>query len=1241
MLLLIVAVGLLTAGGSSSAIGCPDFCRCNVTASTYSCENRAPTYEDLAGSNNNNSKFTALRLKAIEAGELRKFLDDTTSDAPLFFRQLRRIELVESNVSAPKLPWDKLTSLSALDLSNNSLSSVVNLFDSASAPPQLTELIIEGNRLVSLHAEAFIEVPGLKILRLKGNSIFRVDEDAFSDLALLEELILSNNALSGLPTTALAPLRALKKLDLSGNKLAIVDPNWFKTLTRLEQLNLRKNGLKVVTSSLMEPLAYLGELMLSENSLMERDVTLLMNMGRLLRVVDASQIGLARVPVTLSRSIKELTLRGNMLTSITCGDLDTYPLLEILNVEGNKLQVVEEDALGRLDYLRELYLGVNLLPVVPKSLPRSLKVLSLTRNSITQIKSSDFLGLYNLTDLDLSNNIVTEIEEGSFNQLASLKFFALSNNPVKRLPPNMFSASSELASLDLSVLTFLQAQSDDKNKDTSFPIATLEKLKKLDLSRSPVLTGQLLGDNAALSACKSLEILDLTNSGVESIRTDLSYMSPKLRLILRDNHWNCQADQFWLLKIVRSDDAPRCIMPKELEGKLLSDIDISKLQFASPTTVTEPTTTTTIVRQYQYGLDRGRVMEDIFGIYTRKSNKSSTTTTEEPSTTEVIQMSSTTSGPLDPSKPSLKDNFNQRILLKINAIFHGKDNPFTDVNATEINATRMELTKIPPSMSKVVKTLFMENNLLTTLSVEDLFSYSELELLDLNRNRLQAIEKNAFKNLNLLTELRLDDNRLKVIPEKFPKSLKNLFLRVNLIEQVRKSDFQGLSNLEVLDLGMNSIGNVEEKSFGKLPNLHEFSLNSNYRLTYLPSNILRDSTQLKSVTLINLMNIQDTDRQKFPLGSHLMRNLQLLGLKSSPILAKRFLADNVTLLACESLSYVDISNTNISSLTIEVFYKLPRLRQINLSDNRWNCTDDQFKINPRWLNLTVPPTCYWPEEFNGTKLDKAIDSYNRKESYLRTTTTSSTKTIPEKSTVPLQPYLQVSLPKGMSDNVSRIAEINEMHFSLNKPKSELLPPFEESTSTSTSTTSTTTTTTTTSTTTTTTTPPPPPPTTTTRATTTSTTAASSTASPKNPTRRSKKLKHSQDGKTKKEKKSRNKNNPNNSNSNSGGIEGLSEISRSRSLHDSEEQHDDPNALGAKEAISQPRMESGARVADSGLGGNTHPGMLVLLGAALGAATALAIVTTRTVSMKRKERNYTRHENIEVQALTPTTIQEMW
>ncbi|CAG5109076.1 Similar to Igfals: Insulin-like growth factor-binding protein complex acid labile subunit (Mus musculus) [Cotesia congregata] len=459
-------------------------------------------------------------------------------------------EVTITNSSFPvNITWELNTRLTTLNISGNNIVDLSDVIIGNKS--ELRVLDLSSNRLSELPSEAFRTLTGLVRLSLRDNEIERVDERAFVGLTALEYLDISDNRLVLLPDDTLTHLASsLQTLNLSGNQLKILGGRWFETLGRLRELDVSRNGLTKAASGVLEPLPGLSVLRLAENPLMERDVSLLLGTGRL-ETVDASRTGLVRVPAALTRSVRALRLAGNKLTCIRDGDFDGYPLLKMLDLSDNLLYDIEEDSLGRLETLERLDLSGNKLEIVPRSLPTSLTVLNLRGNAIKTLTSEDLQGIDNLQCLFINDNEIVTIDEGALSQLLFLTKLDISNNPIRQLPANTLAGPARLSELRMSGLTFLEWEHEERG-DMAFPVPTPEMLVTLDVSHSPALAAQLLTDNAALSACKSLMLLNLINTNITTLRSDLIYLLPQLNVLgLADNDWNCTADLLWLGEWIR------------------------------------------------------------------------------------------------------------------------------------------------------------------------------------------------------------------------------------------------------------------------------------------------------------------------------------------------------------------------------------------------------------------------------------------------------------------------------------------------------------------------------------------------------------------------------------------------------------------------------------------------------------------------------------------------------------------
>lgn len=484
---------------------------------------------------------------------------------------LKIVDCVISNLS--NVSFGGLENLRSLDLSRNKvkyLSNQKGVFNLT----YLKVLDLSRNSLRMIESGPFTTLTSLEVLNLSANVIDTLTENAFSGLSKLQCLDISSNKLSTISSDVFVPLSTLQHLNLSNNLLQAIDEACLSSLQRLQQLDVSWNRLAHVAPGSLQ-LPSLSRLLLAGNPALggSREPPLLVGPGKRLQTVDASRTGLKQVPAALTHSIRTLRLAGNSIKTVSCGHLDSYPLLQLLDFTSNELEEIEDDALGRLEVLSILYLSDNKLRSIPHNLPERLKILHLERNQIEQISPGDLQGMPLLEVLLLSDNKVKVVQEGAFSQLGALATLDLSQNPINVLPAGILSGPWQLQVLRLSNLNVISPA-----QDVSFPLSSPENLVTLDMANSPSLSQQFLADTAALMASKQLQELDLSDNGIERLRFDLLHFLPQLRILkLENNALNC-TDLHWLAEWMRRQDQTEsrkltCFAPPEISGTLLIDLE--------------------------------------------------------------------------------------------------------------------------------------------------------------------------------------------------------------------------------------------------------------------------------------------------------------------------------------------------------------------------------------------------------------------------------------------------------------------------------------------------------------------------------------------------------------------------------------------------------------------------------------------------------------------------------------------
>ncbi|CAG9823959.1 unnamed protein product [Phaedon cochleariae] len=573
MLYLVIILTLFIDGSKET---CPTICQCNyhstddptlrytsIRCHSYT-DNITSLFENttrqLEISNIDDESFSALLSDITDLKSELPFLSDLTISSS---------ELIHMNASAETSKW-----IRSLTLIDNELRDLPGLFTNLSA---LETLDLSRNGMNTIETESFRTLRALIILNISSNGLESISDDGLNGLRNLKCLDLSKNNLTLLADSSFHDLSSLQYLNLSNNHLRVLNDTSFVGLVQLQQLDLSWNILSQVDPGSLQ-LPCLTRLLLTGNTQLgkARDAAVLVGTGRKLQTVDAARTGLKQVPAALTPSIRSLRLADNGIRSVNCGDLDSYPLLQLLDLTGNELDAVEEDALGRLESLAVLYLTDNNICEVPRSLPENLKALHLEHNEIEKVSCRDLQGLADLEVLALSDNKISMIEEGAFGQSVSLASLDLSRNPLVILPPGSLTGPRALQVLRLSFMRVVSPSGDN-----NFPLSTPDRLVTLDLSDSPGLARQLLADTATLAASKQLQELDVSGTNLESVRSDLLHFLPQLRTLhIKRNRLNC-SQLHWLGTWLRRLDEHEyrdvlCASPPQMWGIPLIDIQVEE-----------------------------------------------------------------------------------------------------------------------------------------------------------------------------------------------------------------------------------------------------------------------------------------------------------------------------------------------------------------------------------------------------------------------------------------------------------------------------------------------------------------------------------------------------------------------------------------------------------------------------------------------------------------------------------------
>ena len=196
---------------------------------------------------------------------------------------------------------------------------------------ELRELDLRNNRLTKIPERLFV-TPRLKFLQLDGNHISFVDRHAIIDTHIMH-LHLAHNRIIRIERDAFVNASVLH-LDISYNRLTDLSPAIFRNiLQQLEVLKLSGNSLNVIK------------------------LASIVQTARSLRTLGLGDVGLTGLPPDLlwhGKTIRNLNISANYLSTLPNELFVTCPNLEILDISLNGFNGISEDILEAITQAKHL-----------------------------------------------------------------------------------------------------------------------------------------------------------------------------------------------------------------------------------------------------------------------------------------------------------------------------------------------------------------------------------------------------------------------------------------------------------------------------------------------------------------------------------------------------------------------------------------------------------------------------------------------------------------------------------------------------------------------------------------------------------------------------------------------------------------------------------------------------------------------------------------------------------------------
>lgn len=306
--------------------------------------------------------------------------------------------------------------------------------------------------------------------------------------------------------------------------------------------------------------------------------------------------------------------------------------------------------------------------------------------------------------------------------------------------------------------------------------------------------------------------------------------------------------------------------------------------------------------------------------------------------------------------------------LSLNPITRVHDKSFEGLSKLRsLTLTNTKLRKLGKPFNEIpnVSSLYLGYNQLEQIEEDDFEMITRVRSIDLSANRIQSIHPRAFENLPYLRYLILKNNpimeakglqftssmlqlldfsqcNLVSVPGPMPSSVADFRLGNNEITEIKVTDFENITNLQLLTLIENKISKVEYMAFSTNINLQELWLNSNnlkmiprglpIRLEklYMDQNEVHDIESGlfgKDANLETLSLNMNAVRQILSDSFSGLKNLTNILLKSNSIQEIR----SGTFTDMLSLKKLDLSNNPLKKILPNAFNDLPSLQDLDMS----------------------------------------------------------------------------------------------------------------------------------------------------------------------------------------------------------------------------------------------------------------------------------------------------------------------
>ena len=749
---------------------------------------------------NNVSRYAFKGMKSLKAIYIEGGKNTQFNNECLQLPELSNLEVVSVTnsglKSAPSLcDHDNLWHV---NLSSNSIESFADTGLICERKSNIECIEVSFNNLRYLPDRFGTITYKLKRLSASNNMISHIAETVFDNINELEILGLSDNRIFPFPTGFLGNNSKIHTLQLGGNTVGQLPKGVFAHLENVTLLNLNKMGLNDDIWLEMHTLAALQVLLLKENDLtFLHDI--IIRQFKNLGILDISWNTIVDIPNWIFASNSQLISLNIAQNRITSVDKDSFAGLQNLSkldLKYNEIYHIHHSALSHLSSLVQLNMSYNSIKQLPE-FPRSMVILDLRGNNLTEVDSHAFDGLADLAGINLMSNYLQYLPNDLFKTNTRLQFLHLAKNSLTTLDYHIFPPLSQVEVIIL--------HHNNLTEVVSLPDEYFPRLKTLDLGNNkiknvvPSISGKLFPtsiEEIILLANKiifiknnvftlpHLKYVDLRMNKISSLLSLALAVTPGKNIpvvySLFGNPFNCDCKLAWLKQVSTLQH------------------DIADAQY--------------IIRDFDY----------LFCYQVYRQN---------PGLIKNI--------PVD----NFLCKYRENCFIRCNCCYLD-DCPcrtYCPVNCTcyhslnwmaanIIDCQDSGLMSVPLNMPATVVTLDLSGNYIPSVSPRHFKSLTLLRDLHLNSSHILNIENGSFTELANLTLLNLGHNFLSSLqPEMFQglQNLQTLILSFNKITEIQDTTFDALKHLTHLGMAGNKLKTVSSFVFKSLSKILTLTLSKN------------------------------------------------------------------------------------------------------------------------------------------------------------------------------------------------------------------------------------------------------------------------------------------------------------------------------------------------------------------------------------------------------------------------------